>query len=132
MAGMASIAISRRTLPEAALTDAGCNRLFTCEELVGAAAKELAAFLTVVNLDFGSEQAHQAAEEWLQELGRYDCFAQEAIPDFRQLTIATADRLARRIGKSAPIAQKALTDKRRTPSITLRWRFCDKSPNQGR
>jgi hypothetical protein len=94
-------------LPEAALTDAGCNRLLPCEELVNGAAKELAAFLTVVNRDFGSEQARQAAEEWLQELARSDCFAQEAMPDFRRLTVATADRLARRIGKSDPVAPKA-------------------------
>ena len=44
---MESIPIGRRMLPGSALADAGFNHLFTCEELVGAAAKELAAFLTV-------------------------------------------------------------------------------------
>jgi hypothetical protein len=75
----------------------GCNRPLSCDDILGFAAKELAAFLTVVDRDFGSEQARLAAEEWLEELACCDCFTEGISPDFRRLTIVTASKLARRI-----------------------------------
>jgi hypothetical protein len=93
---MTGVAISRRMRSRAALTDASCSRLLTCEELAGVAAKELAAFLEVVNQDFGPQRAHQAADDWLQELVSSDCFVPEAIADFRQISIAAAHRLVHR------------------------------------
>jgi hypothetical protein len=67
---MAGVAISRRIRPTAPLTGVCCDQLITCEQLIGLAAEELAAFLAVVNQEFGSEQACQAAGDWLQQDGR--------------------------------------------------------------
>jgi len=99
---MAGVAISRRIRPTAALTGVCCDQLITCEQLIGPAAEELAAFLAIVKQEFGLEQASQAAGDWLQELACSDCFGQASIPDFRQLTVAAANRLARRIGRRDP------------------------------
>jgi hypothetical protein len=63
----------------------------------GIAAKELAAFLAVVNQDFGPQRACEAAADWLRQLVCSDCFAPEAIANFRQITIAAASRLVHRI-----------------------------------
>lgn len=64
---------------------------------VEVAEKELAAFVAAVSELFGSEQSLQAAEDWMEELGRLDWPTGETIPDFRQVTIAAAARLARRV-----------------------------------
>lgn len=82
---------------EAAVTDAKWNREVTCEKLAAVAERELAAFTRVVRQQFGPEEARQASEDWLREFTVSDCFAQDAIPDFRQLTVAAANRLALRL-----------------------------------
>jgi len=70
--------------------------------LITCAAEELAAFLAVVKQEFGLEQACQAAGDWLQELACSDHFGQASIPDFRQVTVAAANTLVRRIGRRDP------------------------------
>src|ERR1700734_3492287 len=103
MASMAGTAISRRIGAErAAPPDVSWNRLDICDELMGVAERELAAFVEAVRRRFGSEEARQASEEWLEELACSDCFAREAIPNFRHLTIVAANRLARRVCTSRP------------------------------
>jgi len=99
---MAAVAICQRIKSRAALVDASRNRLLTCEELAGGAARELTAFMRAVNQLFGQARADQAAQEWLQELACADCFAQVGTPEFRQITIAAANRLVHQISKSDP------------------------------
>jgi len=61
------------------------------------AERELAAFTGAVNDLFGSEQARQSAEDWLEQLALIDWPTGETISDLRQITIAAAARLAGRI-----------------------------------
>jgi hypothetical protein len=77
---------------EADVTDVRSNPVVICEELVAVAERELAAFATVVKLHFGSAEARQASEDWLRELASFGCFAQQSIPDFRQLTVIATNR----------------------------------------
>lgn len=78
-------------------TKATWNRLSFCDELLAAAEKELAAFATAVHQRFGPEQARQSSEDWLEELASLDWSAQTSVPDLLALTIAAADKLARRM-----------------------------------
>lgn len=66
-------------------------------ELLPNAEKELAAYARAVLELFGSEQAQQSVEDWLEELESIDLPAEGAIPDWRRLTMAAASRLAVRV-----------------------------------
>ena len=61
------------------------------------AEKELAAFVAAVSELFGPEQSLEAAADWIEELGQLEWSTGNARPDFRQVTIAGASRLSRRI-----------------------------------
>lgn len=61
------------------------------------AEKELAAFVAAVSELFGPEQSLEAAEDWIEELRRLEWPTGNALPDFRQVTIAAASRVSRRI-----------------------------------
>ena len=61
------------------------------------AQRHLAAFAQAVNGFYGPEQARQSAEDWLEELELADWPEGETTPDWRQITIAAAARLADRI-----------------------------------
>ena len=60
------------------------------------AERHLAAFARAVHELYGAEQARQSAEDWLEELELMDWLEGEA-PNWRQITIAAAARLADRI-----------------------------------
>ncbi len=77
---------------------------------VALAERELSAFTGAVNRLFGTEHAQQSAKDWAEELESVLWPLQEAIPDWRQLTIAAAARLARRIHSKNQRAK----EKRRT------------------
>jgi hypothetical protein len=61
------------------------------------AVRHLAAFAHAVNGFYGPEQARQSAEDWLEELELTEWPEGETAPDWRQITIAAAARLADRI-----------------------------------
>lgn len=64
--------------------------------IVAMAEMELAAFAAAVKELFGPEHAQRSVEDWIEELELMDWPAEEAIPDWRQVTIAAAARLAGR------------------------------------
>lgn len=64
---------------------------------VEVAEKELAAFVAAVIELFGPEESLEAAEDWIEELDLLEWPTGNAKPDFRQVTIAAASRLAQRI-----------------------------------
>jgi len=72
-------------------------------ELMAMAEKEMAAFVGAVTELFGAEPARHAAEDWIEELEAIDCLDSDVIPDWRQVTIAAAARVANRLstGRSA-------------------------------
>jgi hypothetical protein len=69
--------------------------------LVPDAEKELAAYASAVHELFGSEQARRSVEDWMAELQVLDWPNGEAAPVWRQVTIASAIRLASRV--NAPL-----------------------------
>jgi hypothetical protein len=71
-------------------------------ELLPDAEKELAAFVHVVRKSFGSKQARQSIEDWMEELESMEWPAGGAAPDWRCLTISAAARLACRAGVQRP------------------------------
>ena len=76
-------------------------------ELLPCAEKELAAYAQAVQEVFGSEQARQSVQDWVEEIEGTDWPSGDAIPDWRLLSIAAAVRLARRVnvntGKSETV-----------------------------
>ncbi len=64
---------------------------------VSTAERELAAFAGAVNELFGAAAATQSVEDWMEELQGMDWPDGEATPDWRQVTVAAAARLARRV-----------------------------------
>ena len=80
------------------MTDTRTEHRFPFDATLAAMAeRELAAFTGAVNDLFGSEQARQSAEDWLEQLALIDWPTGETISDLRQITIAAAARLAGRI-----------------------------------
>jgi hypothetical protein len=61
------------------------------------AEKELAAFERAVKGLFGPEQARQSVDDWIKELDSLDWPTVGKVPDWRQITVAAAARLARRV-----------------------------------
>jgi len=73
-------------------TERNCVELTT--ELLHSAEKELAAFARAVEELFGSEQARQSIEDWVNGLELMDLPVGGAMPDMRRVTIAAASQLA--------------------------------------
>lgn len=73
------------------------NRLEAEEALLTMAAKELSAFARAVKDWFGPDEARHGFECWMQELEAIDWPISETTPDWRQVTIAAAARLAPRL-----------------------------------
>jgi hypothetical protein len=67
-----------------------------CSDVTSTAERELGSFFTAVKQLYGPEQAEIAASDWLQELQAMSDFA-GATPNWRQLTINAAKRLALRV-----------------------------------
>jgi hypothetical protein len=73
------------------------NRLEAEEALLVMAEKELSAFARAVKYCFGPDEARHGFECWMQELEAIDLPISETTPDWRQVTIAAAARLAPRL-----------------------------------
>ena len=54
------------------------------------AEKELAAFVSAVSELFGSTEAQQSAEDWIEIVTLMSCQTRGASPDWRQVTITAA------------------------------------------
>ena len=67
-----------------------------CTDMVTKAEQELAAFCRAVTELFGSQQAGQSAEDWLNELLAINVLPASA-REWRLLTVKIAARLARRL-----------------------------------
>jgi len=61
------------------------------------AEKELAAFVSAVSELFGSTEAQQSAEDWIEIVTLMSCQTRGASPDWRQVTITAAGWLASRV-----------------------------------
>lgn len=68
------------------------------------AEKELAAFARAVRELFGSGQVRQSIEDWIEELESMDWWCAESVTDWRGITIASAVRLASRMGYTGNFA----------------------------
>jgi hypothetical protein len=66
-------------------------------QLIASAERELSAFITAVDNLFGTEQARQAAEDWMEELEQKDFPSGAPVIHWRPVTIAAACRLASRV-----------------------------------
>ena len=79
-----------------------CKQTETCAQVVAdllaEGERELAAFARAVTEMFGSEQAGQSVEDWLEELQETDRPIGERPINWRDLTVFAAARLASRIG----------------------------------
>ena len=62
--------------------------------LIVLAERELSAFFTAVNENFGAEQASKSATDWLEELEVMDWPTREETPNWRQATLAASVRLS--------------------------------------
>ena len=67
------------------------NRLFTAAE------KEMSSFVSAVESMFGTEQARQAANDWITELESYAPDPKNGVNPWREVSIAAASRLAERV-----------------------------------
>ena len=67
-----------------------------CTTFVNSAEKELFAFALAVHSLFGAGQVRYSVEDWICELQSIEWRPQERVPDWRQVTIAAARRLAAR------------------------------------
>lgn len=72
-----------------------------CAEELRFAERQLAAFLAAVTELYGPEQARFSAEDWIEELEQMDGAPRAIGRDWRAVTIAASDRLARRINVEA-------------------------------
>jgi hypothetical protein len=70
-------------------------------ELMTTAEAELAAFYEAVFRRYGLKEAKKATQDWIKELETMDWPADWAIPNWRCVTIASADCLAFRINDAA-------------------------------
>ena len=71
-------------------------------QLMTTAEMELAAFYEAVFRQYGLQEAKNAAQDWIDELGTMDWPADWALPNWRHVTIAAADCLALRIIDHSP------------------------------
>lgn len=74
------------------------------EGLLDGAEKELAAYANAVQILFGSERVHQSIEDWLGELQLMNWSEGDVVPVWRQVTIASAIRIASRV--NAPLLKE--------------------------
>ena len=98
-------------------TEQGCVELVA--KLVSAAEKELAAYTQAVLELFGSEQAWQSVEDWMEELESMGLPSRKQLQDWRHLTIAAAARLAVRVHHSSLKNAAVLTTLNSTRGASL-------------
>jgi hypothetical protein len=68
--------------------------------LVAGAERELLAFVSAVSELFGPEHSRISFESWMQELESTDWPAQQEIPDWRQVSVRAAARIAASTGST--------------------------------
>jgi len=68
-----------------------------CEELVSLGERELAAFIRTVTELFGADQAHVAAEDWLESVALLDCASPRPSHSWRLVTIAATTQFLERV-----------------------------------
>lgn len=72
----------------------GLANIMNCADLMIAAERELAAFLSAVTELYGIEQAKMAAEVWLEELEMMNRLPGRASLDWRNVSVASVASLA--------------------------------------
>ena len=68
--------------------------------LVAAAERELLAFVSAVSELFGPEHSRISFESWMQELESTDWPPEQEIPDWRQVSVRAAARVAASTGST--------------------------------
>jgi hypothetical protein len=81
-------------------TEVRCAELESA--LVAGAERELLAFVSAVYELFGPEHARISVESWMQELESADWSPEQEIPDWRQLSVRAAARVAASMGSTIP------------------------------
>ena len=71
-------------------------------DLLRTAERELAAFYTAVVRRYGPEEARRAAYDWIEEMETMDWPLDETIPNWRHVSIVTADCVASRVIEHPP------------------------------
>jgi hypothetical protein len=71
-------------------------------ELMTTAETELTAFYQAVFRQYGPKEARKSVQDWIEELETMDWPADWVLPNWHQVTIAAADRLAFRIIDHTP------------------------------
>ena len=71
-------------------------------DLLRTAERELAAFYTAVVRRYGREEARRAAYDWIEEMETMDWPLDEAVPNWRHVSIVTADCVASRVIEHPP------------------------------
>jgi hypothetical protein len=70
-------------------------------DLLMTAERELAAFYTAVVRRYGLEEARRAVCDWIKEMETIDWPADEAVPNWRHISIVAADCLSSRVVESS-------------------------------
>ena len=71
-------------------------------DLLMTAERELAAFYTAVVRRYGPGEARRAAYDWIEEMETMDWPLDETIPNWRHVSIVTADCVASRVIEHPP------------------------------
>ena len=79
-------------------TEARCSELEST--LVAGAERELLAFVSAVYELFGPDHARISVESWMQELESADWPSEQGIPDWRQVSVRAAARVASSMGST--------------------------------
>ena len=71
-------------------------------DLLMTAERELAAFYTAVVRRYGPGEARRAAYDWIEEMETMDWPLDETVPNWRHVSIVTADCVASRVIQRPP------------------------------
>jgi len=72
-------------------------------DLLMTAERELAAFYTAVGRRYGPVEARRAAYDWIEGMETMDWPLDETVPNWRHVSIITADCVASRVIEHPPI-----------------------------
>ena len=90
---------ARRQIP---MCDEENNRIVAAQQasvadLLRTAERELSAFYAAILRRYGPEEARRAAYDWIEEMETMDWPLDETIPNWRHISIVTADCVASRV-----------------------------------
>ena len=71
-------------------------------DLLLTAERELASFYGAIKKSYGGEEATKAAHDWIDEVVAMDWPADGILPNWRDVSIVAADRLASRVIERSP------------------------------